>query len=79
MYGRACLDCRQLVLICWKCIHLEQGIYINVAAEIDALVLAVDDLENRPFDTDARLDAIEAKLAALDEQKSYEICGTRSS
>ena len=48
----------------------EQGKYINVAAEIDALVLAVDDLEQRPSDTDARIDAIEAKLAALDEQKA---------
>ena len=48
----------------------EQSKYINVAAEIDALVLAVDDLENRPSDTDARIDAIEAKLAALDEQKA---------
>ena len=33
-------------------------------------MLAVDDLENRPSDTDARIDAIEAKLAALDEQKA---------
>ena len=48
----------------------EQSKYINVAAEIDALVLAVDDLEQRPSDTDARIDAIEAKLAALDEQKA---------
>ena len=48
----------------------EQDKYINIAAEIDALVLAVDDLEQRPTDTDARLDAIEAKLAALDEQKA---------
>ena len=47
----------------------EQGKYINDAAEVAALVLAVDDLEQRPSDTGARLDAIEAKLAALDAQK----------
>ena len=44
--------------------------YINVAAEIDALVLAVDDLEQRPTDTDARIAALEAKVQALDEQKA---------
>ena len=48
----------------------EQAGYMNVGAEIDALVVAVDDLEQRPSATDARLDAIEAKLAALDEQKA---------
>ena len=48
----------------------EQDRYINVAAEIDALVLAVDDLEQRPTDTDARIAALEAKVQALDEQKA---------
>ena len=48
----------------------EQDKYINVAAVIDALVLAVDDLEQRPTDTDARIAALEAKVQALDEQKA---------
>ena len=48
----------------------EQSKYVNIAAEIDALVAAVDDLEQRPTDTDARIAALEAKVQALDEQKA---------
>ena len=48
----------------------EQSKYINVAAQIDALVLAVDDLKSASTSDTTRLDAIEAKLTALDEQKA---------
>ena len=50
--------------------HPSDERYMNVAAELEALVDRVDDLSNATTTDDARLDAIEAKLAALDEQKA---------